>query len=42
MEYRLQSMHHHMVGRAASVVPPFHFIFFAADRPEPIFDSRVQ
>jgi len=26
MVYRLQSMHNHMVGRAASVVSPFYFI----------------
>ena len=26
MEYRLQSMHNHMVGRAASVVSPFYSI----------------
>ena len=26
MEYRLQSMYNHMVGRAASVVSPFYFI----------------
>ena len=24
MEYRLQSMYNHMVGRTASVVPPFY------------------
>ena len=26
MEYRLQSMYYHMVGRAASVVSPFYSV----------------
>ena len=31
MEYRLQSMYNHMVGRTASVVPPFYSLLPVPD-----------
>ena len=33
MEYRLQSMYNHMVGRTASVVSPFYSILPGENRP---------
>ena len=35
MEYRLQSMNNHMVGRAASVISPFYSILFGLNRLDP-------
>ena len=35
MEYRLQSMNNHMVGRAASVVSPFYSILLGLNKLDP-------
>ena len=35
MEYRLESMNNHMVGRAASVVSPFYSILLGLNRLDP-------
>ena len=40
MKYRLQSMYNHLVGRAASVVSPFYFLF-PGDSPYSLTVSAI-